>query len=578
MPSAQLGHYELLEKLGQGGMGVVWKARDPRLNRLVALKILSTDKPIGEERKRRFLQEARAASALNHPNIVTIYEIGCDSGTDFIAMEYVAGKTLDRIIPRAGMPLTEVLRFAVPVADALSKAHAAGIIHRDLKPANIIVSDDGTPKLLDFGLAKLAESCAEVSEDSPTRTVYSNTGDGVILGTIAYMSPEQAEAKPVDGRSDIFSFGAVLYEVLTGRRAFHGETQLSTLTAVMRDDPKPMRTVVGNIPPEMDRIVARCLRKDPAWRFQTAADLKVALAELKQESDSGKLVGPVAARRPQRKAMWAALALLAAAAGAAAWRFAPIERTPEAMRVVPLTSYDGPESSPTFSPDGSQFAFSWDGGGEHREFGVYVRMVEGGTPLRLTSGQSPSWSPDGKLIAYLKGGSVMLISPLGGVERKLAEVVSVQFGDSLAWTPDGETIAADDGGSIVLISVKTGAKRTLTQREHRKGDELPTFSPDGQSLAFARGITTGAMDLAVSSPPGAAPRIVASNYALIDGVAWAPDGKSLIYSGTRGNTRGIWRIAATATPKSQPEPLPVPPGRHLCVSKQGKEWRQPHGG
>src|SRR5262245_18766523 len=204
MTGRTLSHYQVLEKIGEGGMGVVYKARDTALGRLVALKVLSAEALRSEDRKRRFLQEARAASALNHPNIVTIYEIGCDGGTDFIAMEYVAGKTLERIIPRGGMPLAEVLRLAVPIADALSKAHAAGIIHRDLKPGNIIVSEDGTPKLLDFGLAKLAESRAGCGEDSATRTLDAKTENGAILGTFAYMSPEQAQATPVDGRSDIF--------------------------------------------------------------------------------------------------------------------------------------------------------------------------------------------------------------------------------------------------------------------------------------------------------------------------------------------------------------------------------------
>jgi serine/threonine protein kinase/Tol biopolymer transport system component len=564
-----LGNYEILDKLGEGGMGVVWKARDPQLNRIVALKVLSAEKPIGADRKRRFLQEARAASALNHPNIVTIYEIGCDRGTDFIAMEYVAGKTLDRIIPRGGMPLAEVLRLAVPMADALSKAHAAGVIHRDLKPGNVIVSEDGTPKLLDFGLAKLAESHVECGEDSPTRTLDTKTEDGAIVGTFAYMSPEQAQAKPVDARSDIFSFGAVLYEMLTGQRAFQAETQLATLTSVLRDDPKPLRALVEDISPEMERIIARTMRKDPAWRFQTAADLKVALAEFKQQSDSGELSAHLTAPRPTRRTMRAAVTLVVAAIVVLAWRFAPNHPSREVMPVVPLTSYEGPEQNPTFSPDASQFAFGWNGGGERRDFGVYVRMVEGGTPLRLTDGHSPAWSPDGKLIAFMRQRSVMLISPLGGPERKLADVVPSLFSTDLAWTPDSAFIAAGDEGNLVLISVKTGVRRFLTQKGERAGDMLPAFSPDGRSLAFARRISGGAWELAVSSPPGAPPRTIESNHG-VDGIAWAPDGKSLIYSAARGNTQGIWRISATATPKDQPEQLAIPPGLNLCVSKPGK--------
>jgi Tol biopolymer transport system component/predicted Ser/Thr protein kinase len=565
-----IGHYEILGKIGEGGMGVVWKARDQQLNRLVALKVISPEKQIDENRKRRFMQEARAASALNHPNIVTIYEIGSDAGTDFIAMEYVSGKTLDRIIPSSGLAVAEVLRLAVPLADALSKAHAAGIVHRDLKPGNVIVSEEGVPKLLDFGLAKLANSDATCGEDSATRTLDARTEEGAILGTCAYMSPEQAQGKPVDGRSDIFSFGAVIYEMLTGRRAFHAETQVSTLAAVIRDDPTALRAILRDIPPELERIITRSLRKDPVWRFQTAADLRVALAELQQESSSGKVSGSLAGRPRLNSLTWAAVALVMVLGALAAWRFGLTRQHREALRVMPLTSYEGNEGDPTFSPDANQFAFAWTGGGERREFGIYVRMVEGGTPLRLGDGRSPAWSPDGKWIAFLRQGSVMLISPLGGPERKLAELVSAPFSTGLAWTPDSESIAAGHDGNLVLISVKTGVWRQLTEKGDSVCDLLPAFSPDGRSLAFVRRISSGNTDLAVSSPPGAPPRIIAAHQHGVDGIAWAPDGKNLIYSGARGNTQGIWRIAPTATPKDEGEQLPIPPGLRLCISKPGK--------
>ena len=226
-------HYRVLEKLGEGGMGVVYKARDTRLDRLVAIKILPADKISDPERKRRFVQEAKAASGLNHPNIVTIYDIGQADGIDFISMEYVAGKTLDRLIPRHGMRLTEALKCAVQVADALARAHAAGIVHRDIKPGNIMMDEHGLVKVLDFGLAKLTEIAP--AEDDTTQTLRPATEEGKIVGTVAYMSPEQAEGKKVDARSDIFSFGSVLYEMVTGQRAFSGETKGSTLAAVLKD-------------------------------------------------------------------------------------------------------------------------------------------------------------------------------------------------------------------------------------------------------------------------------------------------------------------------------------------------------
>jgi serine/threonine protein kinase len=231
------------------------------------------------------VQEAKAASALNHPNVITIYDIGADDGMDFIAMEYVAGRALDALIQRQGMRPAEVLRIAVQIADALAAAHAAGIIHRDLKPGNVMVAESGLVKVLDFGLAKLTEKSV-IGEEAPTQTLAAQTEEGMILGTIAYLSPEQAQGLKLDTRSDIFSFGAVLYEMLTGRRAFRVETKVSTIAAILNREPEPLAETT---PRELDRIVQRCLRKDPARRFQTMADLKVALEELKDESDSGRL-------------------------------------------------------------------------------------------------------------------------------------------------------------------------------------------------------------------------------------------------------------------------------------------------
>src|ERR1043165_5501813 len=227
MIGRELSHFEVLEKVSEGGMGTVWKARDRLLNRIVAIKVLPPEKIADASRKRRFIQEAKAASALNHPNIVTIHETAETGGRDFIVMAYVAGATLDRCIPRHGMPLAEMANIAIQVADALAAAHAAGIVHCDLKPGNIMVTREGHVKLLDFGLAKLMES--EIGENEPKKTVKAPTEEGLILGTIAYMSPEQAEAKPIDVRSDIFSFGSVLYEMATGTRAFQGRSKLSTL-------------------------------------------------------------------------------------------------------------------------------------------------------------------------------------------------------------------------------------------------------------------------------------------------------------------------------------------------------------
>jgi serine/threonine protein kinase len=319
-------HYTIVEKLGEGGMGVVWKARDTHLDRFVAVKVLPADKVADAERLRRFVQEAKAASALNHPNIIHIYDIAETDGEPFIAMEYVAGKTLREMIGRKGMQLNEVLKYAVQIADALARAHSAGIIHRDLKPSNIMVDDHGLVKVLDFGLAKLTERVT--GEFGETATICSDerpsTAGGTIVGTVAYMSPEQAEGKPVDTRSDIFSFGAVLYEMVTGQHAFRGGSKLSTLSAILKDEPKPVTSVVPDVPRDLEKIISHCLRKDPGRRFQHMDDVKTLLEELKEESESGKLQPAAAATRGKSRQWWAIggmIVLLLAAFGA--WLFRP---------------------------------------------------------------------------------------------------------------------------------------------------------------------------------------------------------------------------------------------------------------
>jgi serine/threonine-protein kinase len=264
-----ISHHKIVEKLGEGGMGVVYKARDTHLDRYVALKVLPAEKVADPDRKRRFVQEAKAASALNHPNIIHVYDIDQAEGTDFISMEYVDGRTLDKLIPPKGMPLDEALKYADQIADALAAAHAAGIVHRDLKPANVMVTEKGLIKVLDFGLAKLSPLAG--IENTQTVTVA-----GTISGTLSYMSPEQAEGRPVDGRSDIFSFGAMLYEMASGVRAFERDSGITTLAAVLHEQPPPLR----NVPPDLAAIISRCLCKNPGDRFQRAEEIRQALQQL----------------------------------------------------------------------------------------------------------------------------------------------------------------------------------------------------------------------------------------------------------------------------------------------------------
>jgi predicted Ser/Thr protein kinase/membrane protein implicated in regulation of membrane protease activity len=315
---ATLAHYTVIGTLGQGGMGVVYKAKDHRLNRLVALKVLPADRVLDPERKKRFIHEARAASALNHPNIVIIYEIDSAEGTDFIAMELVEGRTLDQQIAAQALSAAETIGYALQIAAALVAAHAKGIVHRDLKPANIMVTPAGVVKILDFGLAKLTETTPPAASVA-TQTIH--TEAGVIMGTAAYMSPEQAEGKQIDARSDIFSFGAVVYEMATGRRAFQGETKPYVLSAVLQLEPEPVRKIVPDTPAELAEIIHRCLRKEPSQRFQRMDEPKARLEVLNERASAAGR--PRATARHMRTAASIALAVLVlvvTAVGGWLWR------------------------------------------------------------------------------------------------------------------------------------------------------------------------------------------------------------------------------------------------------------------
>jgi len=312
-----LAHYRIESTLGAGGMGVVYKAHDTHLHRPVAIKVLRPDAVANPERKRRFVQEAKIASALNHPNIITIYDIDTADGTDFIAMEYLAGQTLDRLIGCQRLPLREALHYAIQIADALAKAHAAGIVHRDLKPQNVMVGEERLVKVLDFGLAKLTEP-EENDEFAATLTAGPRTKEGAIVGTVAYMSPEQAEGKKVDARSDIFSFGVVLYEMLTGQQPFQGDSHLAILSAILKEEPSPVIEIAGSMPTELETIVSRCLRKDRDRRFQHAADLRVALEEVSEALRPASVAAAPGAQTGKRLARRRRLLAVAAVAAAGA--------------------------------------------------------------------------------------------------------------------------------------------------------------------------------------------------------------------------------------------------------------------
>jgi serine/threonine protein kinase len=317
MTGRRVLHYQLLEKLGAGGMGEVYKAQDTRLNRWVAIKTLTAVNSGDPGRRLRFLQEAQAASALNHPNIITIYDIVSDGDAEYMVIEYIEGKTLIDVIPKGGLGVPQALQYAVQIAGALGAAHRAGIVHRDLKPGNVMVTGLGLVKILDFGLAKLI-AAGPIGQTDQTVTITGDavtfTVEGSILGTVHYMSPEQAEGRQsVDARSDIFSFGSLLYEMISGRRAFDGQSSIGTLTAVLRDESKPISQIVPGVPPALEQIIRRCHRKDPGERWQSMSEVHTALIELKRQADSG------ATRIPMKALAAGAVAIAIAGAGAGGW-------------------------------------------------------------------------------------------------------------------------------------------------------------------------------------------------------------------------------------------------------------------
>ena len=600
MNGRQVGHFEITSKLGEGGMGVVYECVDQHLNRRVALKVLPADKVANPTRRMRFVQEARAASALNHPNIVTIYEINSADGVDYIAMELVPGRTLLEIMARRRLRLQEMLKYAVQMADALAAAHAAGIVHRDLKPANVMVTDSGLVKVLDFGLAKLTD-WSEAPEEDRTLTRDALTAEGTVVGTAAYMSPEQADGRKVDARSDIFAFGVVLYEMLSGKRAFHGDTRLATIAAVLRDEPAPLGEVAPGVPRELERIVMRCLRKDLARRSQSMAEIKIALEELKEETESGQSVGSGAVakggggRSRRGVTLGGAVLVLGAALALGLPRWGE-KRTPPVE--VPLTSYPGYQGEPSLSPDGSQFAFVWDGGQEGALPQVYVSLAGKGTPLRLTQpadgeARYPAWSPDGQWIAFVRyqagkaTGDLVLIPALGGPERKADEGVprvapgtssSLRMGP--AWSPDGRWLYFTAGTSAATYAVfvepaSGGERRRLIEPQAGSyGDRSPAVSPDGKRLVFVRALADHHEDLFMADLRGGnaaeGVRRLTSDYRNTYSPWWSVDGKDVIYIAGEWSSRlGIYRVRASGGAPSRVEGISSEYASALAIAPRG---------
>ncbi len=584
-------------------MGVVSLARDTRLGRLVALKVLHPESCCDPDQKQRFLLEARTASSLNHPNIVTIYETDTVDGVDLIAMEYVRGRTLDRITAGQPLPVDQTLQYAIQIAQALEAAHGADIIHRDIKPSNIMVNDAGLIKVLDFGLAKIrAVSAVDRALGAGVETALGGeqstassprTADGVLMGTLAYMSPEQASARPVDARSDIFAFGVVLYEMLAGVSPFRAASNAELVSAILRDDPPPIPLAQPGVAQDLEKLARRCLRKDPGRRFQSASDLRGALQDLEEENakpstaDGAGPAGKQPVRRGLSNGILAAFAAIVVALLAAAWwqMLAPT-KAPPASPLVRITSDPGLTSFPAISPDGSLVAYATDRAGKG-QLDIWVQQTSGATPIRLTDNPTddyePVFSPDGAQIAYRSerdGGGIYVMPALGGPSRLIA-----RKGRSPAFSPDGKMIAYMQGSSGVGATFSAGAS-SLFVVPATGGDSVrlapdfvvthhPQWSPDSKQVIFVGNKELGppTYDLWVVPVEGdAAPlrtgvfESLRSRGSTLGPYPFALAGSSVVLSVGAGDSVNLWRVHldhSTWKPSGPPEQLTHGTGREL---------------
>jgi eukaryotic-like serine/threonine-protein kinase len=604
-----LRQYKIIEQLGVGGMGVVYLAEDTALGRRVAIKMLPDRLAGMQEPLQRFLAEARLASSINHPNIVSIYELGEDRGHRFIAMEYVPGQSLRAMLKSQAISLKKLLDLAVPASEALARAHRAGVIHRDIKPENLLVSDEGYIKVTDFGLAKLKPS--RQADRAMTDEIL--TAAGSVMGTAAYMAPEALEGREADARSDVFSFGVVLYEMATGTSPFLRDSAAHTTAAILRDTPPALRTVAKEAPAELERIVGKALEKEPEYRHQSMDELATDLRRLRRDLDSGRISGPVETVAPARKAApWKRPALagvmlvLLAAVGWLGLRTFTKPKAPTPAHVVQFTSLPGLEDSPTWSPDGRSLAYVSDAAGQ---LDIYVQQIAGGRAIRLTDSDAddaqPAWSPDGSSIAFVssraypskrlstmlnmgliqpffagRNGDVWVMPALGGAARRVAENAYYP-----AWSPDSKSLvyqAMREGQWGLWVShVEGGGEPRLLVSHPATGVTTPAWSPDGKWIAYCEGQLSqggrfGGRVLVAPSEGGAAKAATEIGVTSLM-PSWSPDGRWLYFSSDRGGAMNLWKARFDGSKLSDAEQVtsgsgadinarPDPSGTRLAYS------------
>ena len=589
-PGTRLGAYEILTLLGRGGMGEVYRARDVNLNRFVAIKVLPTASANAQDRRERFEREAQAVAALNHPNIVTIFSVEQADGHFFLTMELVEGRSLAEALLKGGLPLDKVLAIAIPLADAVAAAHNKGITHRDLKPANIMIGDGdhaGRIKVLDFGLAKLTEAPLAAAGVSAMPTLPI-TAEGRIVGTVAYMSPEQAEGKPIDARSDLFSLGVILYELATGVRPFTGDTSMSIISSILKDTPKSITELNPILPPDLGRIVRRALAKDPERRYQTAKDLRNDLEELKAQLDSGEVRAPIPAASgvplpiskpavtiPLSYALTASVVVLVGAMASYMWWPRQVQPSPAAavaerrqdIQLTQLTT-SGNAARPVLSPDGKYIAYIKGVDDFERGGSLWIRQVAGSSDVQIVAPEPMIrlWgltiTPDGNFVDYvrLQGPRMELwrVSFLGGVPKKIIDRVVTPVG----WSADGHHMAfvrlGDAGGSSLELMVADAdgenARVLATRRNPAMFHSLaqlgrppirPAWSTDGHWIALAGSLRSPALlqQLVIVDSSAGTERAL-SAPGTISGIEWLDADSLLVSQAVEGGPSQLWRIAS----------------------------------